>query len=152
MINMDTHFYTQYLTLPPLFPKSKVEQVPGGLTFVATSVDRAFWRGTGSIRSILQKRSENAGLPYFHPHTFRHTAIYLAMKRCQNAEEIKAVSQNFGHEHVGTTMLTYGTLDQFRVADVIGGIDFSGNSSRKNGDISLEELKAFVREREKGLD
>lgn len=124
----------------PLFPKSKVEQERGGLTFVATEVDRSFWKGTGSIRSILQRRSEKAGLAYFHPHTFRHAAVSLAMKQCQNAEEIKAVSQNFGHEHVGTTMMTYGTLDQFRVVDVIGGIDFSG----KGGKVSDSTLRCEI--------
>lgn len=129
----------------PLFPKSKVEQVPGGLTFVATNVDRSYWKGTGSIRNILQKRSKNAGLEYFHPHTFRHTATYLAMRRCQNAEEIKAVSQNFGHENVGTTMMTYGTLDQFRVADVIEGIDFSRNRNTGSGNIPAHEIEALLK-------
>jgi site-specific recombinase XerD len=129
----------------PLFPKSKVEQERGGLTFVATEVDRSFWKGTGSIRSILQRRSEKAGLAYLHPHTFRHAAVSLAMKQCQNAEEIKAVSQNFGHEHVGTTMMTYGTLDQFRVVDVIGGIDFSGKQGNDSSHIPASELEAFLR-------
>ncbi len=129
----------------PLFPKSKVEQVRGGLTFVATGVDRDFWKGTGSIRSILQRRSEKADLEYHHPHTFRHAAVSLAMKKCQNAEEIKAVSQNFGHEHVGTTLMTYGTLDQFRVVDVIGGIDFSGKGGSDLNDIPAHELEAFLR-------
>lgn len=125
----------------PLFPKSKVEQEKGGLTFVATEVDRSFWKGTGSIRSILRKRAEEADLAYRHPHTFRHAAVALAMKQCKNAEEIKAVSQNFGHEHVGTTMMTYGTLDQFRVVDVIGGLDFSG----KGGKISDSTLRCEIK-------
>ena len=129
----------------PLFPKSKVEQERADLTFVATGVDRGFWKGTGSIRSILQRRSEKAGLAYHHPHTFRHAAVSLAMKQCKNAEEIKAVSQNFGHEHVGTTMMTYGTLDQFRVVDVIGGIDFSGKGGNDSSNIPASEIEALLR-------
>lgn len=124
----------------PLFPKSKVEQERGGLTFVATEVDRSFWKGTGSIRSIFQKRSEKAGLAYFYPHTFRHAAIYLARKLCRNAEEIKAVSQNVGHEDVGTTMMTYGTLDQNRVVDVIGSM--SSEDAMHDG-MSVEEIKVL---------
>jgi len=129
----------------PLFPRSKVEQERGGLTFVATGIDRGFWKGTGSIRSILLKRSKKAGLPYFHPHIFRHAAIYMARKQCRNAEEIKAVSQNFGHEDVGTTMMTYGDLDQYRVIDVISGMDFRD----KRGKVSESTLR---REIEKILD
>jgi len=99
---------------------------------LSREVEPVYWRGTGSIRMILISRSAKAGLEYYHPHSFRHTAVSLAMKHCRNAEEIKAVSQNFGHEHVGTTMMIYGTLDRFRVGEVIQGIDFSAEPGEAN--------------------
>jgi integrase len=128
----------------PLFPRSKVEHEEGGLSFVAREVDRSFWKGTGPIRTILAKRCARAGLPYFHPHTFRHAAIYLARKQCRNAEEIKAVSQNFGHEDVGTTMMTYGTLDDRQVLTVIGGMDFSGKRNQASDSNLRRELESLL--------
>ncbi|MDH3892835.1 MAG: site-specific integrase [candidate division Zixibacteria bacterium] len=133
----------------PLFPKSKVEQESGGLTFVANEVDRNFWKGTGSIRSIFQKRSEMAGLAYYHPHTFRHAAIYLARKLCRNAEEIKAVSQNVGHEDVGTTMMTYGTLDQHRVSEVIRSMSFEEVTHDGMSSEELQVLEKVVKRHRK---
>ncbi|HKZ41094.1 MAG TPA: hypothetical protein VJ044_09030, partial [Candidatus Hodarchaeales archaeon] len=50
------------------------------------------------------------------------------------------VSQNLGHENIGTTLTTYGTLDQFRVADVIKGIDFSA-AGRANKHELIEMVK-----------
>ena len=125
----------------PLFPRSRLEQVDDGFTFVSREVEPVYWRGTGSIRMILISRSAKAGLEYYHPHSFRHTAVSLAMKHCRNAEEIKAVSQNFGHQHVGTTMMTYGTLDSFRVGEVIRGIDFSAGSGEADRIEIIDEVQ-----------
>jgi site-specific recombinase XerD len=111
----------------PLFPRNKIERQKGGLTFVSYRVEPLFWKTTGSIRQIMESRSARAGLDYYHPHSFRHAAIHLAMKKCRNAEDMKAISQNFGHEYVGTTMMTYGNLDDFRVHEIVGGLDFSEN-------------------------
>jgi integrase/recombinase XerD len=122
----------------PLFPRSKVAQVEGGLTFESREVEPVFWRGTGSIRQILKGRSEAAGMTYYYPHSFRHAHVHLAMKHCHTAEQMKAVSQNLGHEHVGTTLGSYGTLDQYRVAEVIGEIDFDEVSP---SDMSPEEVR-----------
>ncbi len=116
----------------PLFPRSKVQQVSGGLAFISREVEPIFWKGTGSIRHILEKRAGKAGLQYYHPHTFRHAAIQLAMRRCHNAEEMRAISQNFGHEHIGTTLLTYGKLDDHRVNEVIDKIDFNPSSKEED--------------------
>ncbi len=125
----------------PLFPRSKLEQIEDGFTFVSREVEPVYWRGTGSIRMILMSHSAKAGLEYYHPHSFRHTAVSLVMKHCRNAEEIKAVSQNFGHEHVGTTMMTYGMLDSFRVGEVIRGIDFSAEPSETDRNQMIEEMQ-----------
>lgn len=110
----------------PLFPRCKVVQAEGGLTFESREVEPVFWRGTGSIRLILKERAERAGLEYFHPHSFRHAHVHLALKYCHTAEQIRAVSQNLGHENIGTTLTTYGKLDQYRVGEVISGLDLGG--------------------------
>jgi len=111
----------------PLFPRSKSKQGEDGITFeTASEVEPVYWQGTGGIREIFKKRSQEAGLPYFPPHTFRHLAIDLAVKACKTGEEIKAISQNFGHEHVATTFSVYATYDPIRLSEIIKKMDFSG--------------------------
>ena len=44
----------------------------------------------------------------------------------KDGEEIKAISQNFGHENIGTTLSTYANYPQHRLAEIIKNMDFSG--------------------------
>lgn len=111
----------------PLFPRTKLEQGENNLSFSAgREVEPVFWRGAGRIREIFKSRAAEAGLPYFPPHTFRHLAFDLAFKSCQNGEHIKAISQNFGHEHIATTLQNYAYFPADRLSAVIGEMDFSG--------------------------
>lgn len=123
-------------------------QPPDGLTFECCEVEPVFWKSTNPIRQILKDRSERANLPYYHPHSFRHAAIVLSLRRCRNAEEIKAVSQNFGHENIGTTLLTYGKLDNYRVNEIIDKVDFSAIGGMND----REKVKDFLRELERLID
>jgi integrase/recombinase XerD len=121
----------------PMFPRAKTDQGRNNLSFEsATEVEAAYWSGTG-------RRSEGAGLPYFPPHTFRHLAINLAFKACKNGEEIKAISQNFGHEHIATTLCTYGNYPSFRLAEIISSMDFSGKQQPTVTD-EIRELKEML--------
>jgi hypothetical protein len=107
----------------PLFPRSKTEQEAGGLAFQApTWVEARFWQGTGAMREIFTVRSANAELPYFAPHSYRHLAADLAIKTCRTGDQIKAVSQNLGHEHVATTLSAYGMLDPGRLSTIVSGL------------------------------
>jgi len=124
----------------PLFPRTKVAQGDNSMAFESQGVERVFWRGAGSIRSILKERSEQAKLPYFYPHLYRHGHIRHAMRFCRTAEEMRAVSQNVGHEHIGTTLQTYGKLDDFRLAEVIDCLDFEGSTDLE---MSPEEVNAL---------
>lgn len=112
----------------PLFPRSKLDQGADNLSFEASSdVEPAFWQGTGRIREIFKKRSQAASLPYFPPHTFRHLAVNLAVASCKDGEEMKAVSQNFGHEYIATTLSSYGNYTPSRLTEIIKSMDFAGN-------------------------
>ena len=127
----------------PLFPQALMESSPDNLSFeTATHVSRTFWKGAGPIRKIFKKRSENAGLPYFPPHAFRHLAVDLALKACKNGEQIKAISQNFGHEYIATTMYSYANFNDDQLSSVLKSIDFSGKKT--TSDETLEELKRII--------
>jgi integrase/recombinase XerD len=129
----------------PLFPRSRPDKGKDGLTFeTANEVEPVFWQGTRRIREIFKSRSQKAGLPYFQPHTFRHLAINLAFKACKNGEEIKAISQNFGHEHIPTTLAVYGNYPPSRLAEIITSIDFSG-SPQPSINAQIEELKKLIK-------
>lgn len=125
----------------PLFPSTKVEQMSDTeYIFEVKGIEPVFWRSTSTIRKIFEDRTKNAGLEYFSPHKYRHSATRIATDNCRSAEQIKAVSQNLGHEHVNTTLLTYGRLHNYKVREVVSELNFKKN---KDDDIR-EQLKKLV--------
>jgi integrase len=123
----------------PLFPRTKLEQKSEmDLSFDGTEVDCAFWATTQGIRNIFKRRAEAAGLRYYSPHKFRHTATVEAFKHCRTAEELRAISQNFGHENIGTTFSTYGKLPDFQVEDIIARMNFKKDATA--GGESLDDV------------
>jgi len=97
----------------PVFPRSKEEMIENGYSFIeARDVEPKFWSTTNSIRTIIKNRAAKAGLIYFPPHTFRHSAISYAFNLAQSGDEIKAISQNFGHENISTTLSSYANYSQ----------------------------------------
>lgn len=112
----------------PLFPSTKVEQLSKNeYIFTAKGVEPIFWRSTSTMRKIFEERAKMAGLDYYSPHKYRHSATRIATDSCRNAEQIKAVSQNLGHEHVETTLMTYGRLHTDRTRQVVSELNFKKN-------------------------
>jgi len=138
-----------YGSRDPLFPRSKIGHGEDNLSFEpATEVEPVFWKGTGGIRKTFKKRSEEAGLPYFPPHTFRHLAVRLALRSCKTGEQIKAISQNFGHEHIATTLSSYANYDPQTLGEILNNLDFSGKASEGLEDKFDKFLKGFEKFRE----
>ena len=102
----------------PLFPKTQVSVGPSQ-HFEATGLLRAHWSTASPIRAIFQDAFTLAGLPYFNPHSFRHTLAQLGEVMCQTPEEFKAWSQNLGHEGVLTTFYSYGSVAPVRQGAII---------------------------------
>jgi integrase len=73
-----------------------------------TLVSSDSWSDAGGARKIFEKRCQNAGVPYYHPHSFRHLIVSMMSKTRLTEEEKRAVSLNLGHENVGTTFGSYG--------------------------------------------
>jgi len=71
---------------------------------------------------IFREAFINAGLTYFHPHSFRNTLVRLGQSVCQSPEEFKAWSQNLGHEKVLTTFSSYGEVGCERQGEIIRGL------------------------------
>ena len=130
----------------PVFPRSKQSRSGNNITYqAAENVIPKFWKTTASMREIFKKYAERANLKYFTPHTFRHSANKYALDYAQNAAEIKAVSQNFGHEKILTTISVYG---QYSPDDLFNKLDEMIRNKKSNRDKNsrIEKIKNLVYE------
>lgn len=102
----------------PLFPATRVAR---GVDeqFGATGIERRHWSNAGPVRRIFKAAFSNARVPYYQPHTLRHMLTRLGLARCRTPEELKAWSQNLGHEQVMTTLASYGHLEEYRQGEII---------------------------------
>jgi integrase/recombinase XerD len=102
----------------PLFPKTRIVFGPNR-HFESGGLDCTCWRNAGPIRTIFRKAFEAAGLPYFNPHSFRHTLARHGQEVCETLEDHKALSQNLGHSSIKTTQMNYGEIPTERQAELI---------------------------------
>lgn len=106
----------------PLFPATKMALDNNG-QFAAVGFERVHWRNAGPIRRIFRSAFAEAGLPYYHPHTFRTTLARLGEQICRTPEQFKAWSQNLGHEQVLTTFMAYGNVPAHRQEEIMTELD-----------------------------
>jgi integrase len=97
----------------PVFPRTRVMVGASG-TFEAEGIEPIFWQKTQPIREIFEESFAAVGMPYFSPHSFRHALVKYAERHAPSIEHFKAFSQNIGHEHVSTTLGSYGAMDRER--------------------------------------
>jgi integrase len=105
----------------PLFPATDVV-LGKDHQFQVSGLKRSHWRNASPIRAIFREAFTKAGLPYFHPHSFRNTLVQLGQKMCKTPEEFKAWSQNLGHESPLTTFVSYGEVPCQRQGEIIRGL------------------------------
>jgi integrase len=118
----------------PLFPKTAIGIGDQG-GFTAIGLAREHWSSTEPIRTIYRDAFEAAGLPYYNPHCFRDVLTTLGERLCRTPEELKAWSQNVGHNHVMTTLMNYGTVPAAKQAELIRGM--AGRQSADNDEAAL---------------
>lgn len=122
----------------PLFPKTVCRYKPGTNSKPQKHLEPEFWRSTSSPVRMLRKRAKVAGLPFFPVHTYRHLAVILAIDMAREPKEVKAVSQNFGHKKVITTMFSYYRLSDPEKFKILERLD---NKRDENMDISDDMVK-----------
>jgi integrase len=107
----------------PLFPATAVRLDQVG-SFSAHGLARQGWASTGPIRDIFRRGFAAASLPYFNPHSLRDMLVRHAMTLDLTPEEMKAWSQNLGHNDVLTTFTSYGKVAVHRQGELIrtGGV------------------------------
>lgn len=131
----------------PIFPASLVENGETNLSYYNTGkVTKAFWSGSGPARKVFEKRFLNAEVPYYHPHTFRHLVVKTLSKLRLTEEEKKAISQNLGHENIGTTFGTYGHgyLTEDKQVDIVKQIKIGDRQVEGKFSLSKEDAKLIA--------
>ncbi len=139
----------------PLFPATKLEQGKESISYYSSGVvEPVFWSSASSARKIFEKRFIEADVPYFHPHTFRHLIVKEFIKARLTEEEKKAISQNLGHEDVGTTFGSYGygKISADRQVDIVKGIKLGHPETEPIiGDMSDASIKKLANVLKKAL-
>lgn len=130
----------------PLFPATRIEMGPTR-QFEVTGLDRRFWTGASPIRRIFREAFELAGLPYFNPHSFRDMLAQLGERVCRSPEELKAWSQNLGHERMMTTIFSYGSLSASRQAEIMRGLQDGNEAADPLNDPKVQALLKHLAER-----
>ena len=102
----------------PAFPPSE-RGLDGNGLFAVTGFRRTHWKNADPIRKAFKEAFECAGLPYFHPHSVRHTLGRLAQTKCKTPEEFRAWSVNLGHDNVITTFTSYGSVSPDRQSAIL---------------------------------
>lgn len=128
----------------PVFPKEGLISNPEKMKFESSGLSREHWANANPVREIFKEAFASAGLPYYRPHSFRKMLVIWAMENCSQIE-VKAISQNLGHEHAMTTYNAYGNLNMHTQRRTITNI--SGGKSGL-GNITLSELVDEIRRRE----
>jgi integrase len=111
---------TEHLWGPtdPLFPAPRMEIDSAG-AFRAVGLQREHWTTANAVRRIFLDAFRAAGLPYFHPHSLRHTLGQLGLKISRSPEHLKAWSQNYGHESMLTTLMSYSKVPTDRQGEIM---------------------------------
>ena len=133
---------TEHLFGPsdPVFPKTRLAH-DSGKSFCAVGIEATHWSDASPVREIFRRAFTAAALPYFPPHSLRHTLGHLMQSVCRTPKEIRAWSQNLGHENIATTMTSYGTIDPHQQGEVIGAISLDPKGSE---DDLLAKIRALV--------
>ncbi|WEK50862.1 MAG: hypothetical protein P0Y66_01865 [Candidatus Kaistia colombiensis] len=101
-----------------MFPAAPRYRLPGD----KTPEKEAFWKTSEPVREVFREACRAAGIDYINPHSVRDTLMLLGLEMCANWEELKAWSQNLGHEKLDTSMVHYGKLDTNRQNALIQGL------------------------------
>ena len=127
----------------PLFPASERGLDELGL-FTAKTLSRQGWTSAQPIRAIFRQAFEAAGLPYFRPHSFRHTLMQLAYRLKLDLREGTAWSKNLGHGGILVSLVSYGEMSVDQQAEIVAGLGSRGASPTNGGGDVIGELEALV--------
>lgn len=105
----------------PVFPRTRVvPDADGG--FAVAGLEREFWSNADAVRRIFRTAFARIELSGFRPHSIRDTLAQYGERNSPTIEHFKAWSQNLGHEHVATTLTSYGNISAHRQGELVLGM------------------------------
>lgn len=81
---------------------------PSGSGFSLKKVSDNFWQTSSPAREMVRERCADAGISYYNPHSFRHSAVAFMSERGLTEADKRSISLVLGHENIGTTFGVYG--------------------------------------------
>jgi integrase len=123
----------------PLFPATGKEVGADGL-FRPVGLDRKHWASADPVRKVFKAAFAAVGLPYASPHRVRDTVSMMGQRKHMTHEEMKAWSQNMGHERISTTLTSYGPVSSQRRAEIMRSFD---QADAKPSDV-MSEIEAVL--------
>jgi len=125
----------------PLFPKTLQTQDESD-RFVWEGLTKEHWANAGPVRKIFKDAFMAAGFTYRSPHRVRNTLMAHAFDLGLSGKELKAWSQNLGHEHLLTSMNCYAKLSHEEQRRTILGIGHKPED--KNRPVTIADLEALL--------
>jgi integrase len=116
----------------PLFPKQEVGY-QSGAGFSNAGLGRENYASDGFVGEVFKAAFKEAGLPPANPHILRDTLTQLGQRLCKTPEDLKAWSQNLGHEDVLTTFTSYGKVHAQRQAELIAALGTNATHTTNPG-------------------
>lgn len=92
----------------PLFPRFEQSFARDGLP--ALILEKKIIHSQTTIRNIFAKAFKDNDLPYYKPHSFRHSITRKANEMPNSSKWISALNQNFGHKIDSVIISSYGTI------------------------------------------
>ena len=132
----------------PMFPRVKLQYNKENKSFDSVSVVPVFLKSSSRFDTIIKEYFRNAGYVEYCTKAIRHLAMYTATGKCKNGKELKAISQNYGHESIYTTLCCYGRLSNEEVYETISKMDFTKDVSDTDN-LMYKILKVFEEENSK---
>lgn len=112
--------YFDYLLGEERRLKATAEQYQHEICLLLRLIDRELMGEAYSLLSGAKgTEKQMVALPAFHPHSFRHMLARYGFEVCQTPADLKAWSQNLGHEQMLTTFTSYGRIDPHRQGEII---------------------------------
>lgn len=124
----------------PLFPKIKTYNK-------VEKIETKFMDGEGEYNKMLEKRCINAGCQKYNPHAFRHFGIHEALKKVRTGTQLKALSQNVGHEDITTILEQYAKMKPEIYMSVVDNMIRVKANNRIIDDMTNEEILDFLKQR-----
>lgn len=95
-----------FIPQDPLFPL-----IPSNFNqnnLLESSIKKEVIKSSSTIRNIFRKSFEAVDLPYYKPHSFRHTLVRESERI--SPQHLNSIRQNHGHASINTTIQSYGNL------------------------------------------